>query len=170
MDFIKAHHIHTIMKRITLFCAIVASLLCACVETDNEEHLAEFPTIGIEVGKEGLPYVVESGKGYAVELSFDKSAKEFTIEAFYDGKDGRNCLYDRLSEDQALPDFIRFVKRERINDLRSRYTFSIAENPEDTLRVANIMIIDDRRPASGPWANYPCYCAVGTILVVQSKH
>lgn len=160
------------MKKLSLFSLLFVSLLCGCSEVNSEgtQWRGEFPTIGIEVGRVGLPYVVVgSDRGYSVELSFDKSAIEFTVDAFYDGADGRKCLYDRLSENQTLPDFIRFVKRERINDIRSRYTFAIAENPEDTLRVANIMIIDDWRPASGPWAHYPSYCAVGTILVAQSK-
>lgn len=160
------------MKKLSLISLLFVSLLCGCSEVNSEETpwRGEFPTIGIEVGRVGLPYVVVgSDRGYSVELSFDKSAIEFTVDAFYDGADGRKYLYDRLSENQTLPDFIRFVKRERINDIRSRYTFAIAENPEDTLRVANIMIIDDRRPASGPWTHYPSYCAVGTILVAQSK-
>lgn len=160
------------MNKLNLISLLFVSLLCGCSEVNSEETpwRGEFPTIGIEVGRVGLPYVVVgSDRGYSVELSFDKSAIEFTVDAFYDGADGRKYLYDRLSENQTLPDFIRFVKRERINDIRSRYTFAIAENPEDTLRVANIMIIDDRRPASGPWTHYPSYCAVGTILVAQSK-
>ena len=138
------------MNKLNLISLLFVSLLCGCSEVNSEgtQWRGEFPTIGIEVGRAGLPYVVGSSRRYSVELSFDKSAMEFTVDAFYDGTDGRICLYDRLSENQALPDFIRFVKRERINDLRSRYTFAIAENPEDTLRVANIMT-GDPPPAHG---------------------
>ena len=155
-----------LMKRYTILVTFILLCLSGCAgwSSSNEESSlidGKEPTIGIDAG-------VKTDRKYFASLDFDNSAAEFSFIAYYDGSDGRDVLCDRLQADPPLPAFIQLKKREQLSNLRTRYTFTIEENPTDTVRGARIIIVDSTKPKKGPWAKVSYYMATGTVLVTQS--